>query len=118
MRRTVIITLLVAVACLAQTKINPTQINFAATFASPPGAPTINTAYLFIDASVSGLCTGGGSSFSWCVWNGSSYTPVSAGFPNSIAQGGTGATTAAGALTSLLQGPDLILNGIGLGTTY
>lgn len=47
-----------------------------ATFASPPAAPTLNQAFLFSDASATGVCTGGGSAYAVCVWNGASFAAI------------------------------------------
>lgn len=48
----------------------------AATFASPPAAPQTNQVFLFTDASATGVCSGSGTSFAVCVWNGSSYVAI------------------------------------------
>ncbi len=48
----------------------------AATFASPPVSPATNQPFLFSDASATGVCTGGGSAYSVCVWNGASYAAI------------------------------------------
>ena len=58
------------------TQINPTQINFVARFSNPPMNPRLNTVYLFIDAASPGASTGGGSSLSWCAWNGVAFVSV------------------------------------------
>lgn len=48
----------------------------AATFASPPASPATNQPFLFSDASATGVCTGGGSAYAICVWNGASYAAI------------------------------------------
>lgn len=81
---------LLAVYVFAQTptQINPWQVNFVARFSSPPVAPYSNTPYLFADAITSGVCSGGGTAYSWCIWNGSAFvaaqgTSVGLGDPGS-----------------------------------
>lgn len=49
----------------------------AATFASPPAFPALNQAFLFSDASGTGVCSGGGTAFAVCVWNGSAFVASS-----------------------------------------
>ncbi len=46
-----------------------------ATFASPP-SPTLNTAYLFTDASATGVCSGTGSSYAICIGDGATFVAV------------------------------------------
>ena len=67
-----------AAAAVALAQINPAQIAFVSRFSNTPPNPSVNTPYLFIDASATGVCTGGGTSFAWCAWNGSVFLPVSA----------------------------------------
>ena len=66
-------------SAFSQTQFNPSQITFASKFSSPPQNPKINTPYLFTDAVSTGTCTGGGTSYAWCVWSGFSYVTPSAG---------------------------------------
>src|ERR1041385_3884033 len=47
-----------------------------ATFANPPSSPALNAAYLFTDASATGTCAGGGTSYAICAWNGSSFAAI------------------------------------------
>jgi hypothetical protein len=75
---TVLACLALSVCLPAQTQFNPTQINFVAHFASPPISPQVNTPYLFVDASASGVCSGIGTALAWCMWNGYSYAAVAA----------------------------------------
>lgn len=50
-----------------------------ATFASPPTSPVTNQTFKFTDASAAGTCTGGGTSYAFCTWNGSSYVSLGGG---------------------------------------
>jgi hypothetical protein len=49
-----------------------------ATFASPPTSPQSGQVFLFTDASSLGTCSGSGSSFAFCRYNGSSYAAITA----------------------------------------
>lgn len=50
-----------------------------ATFASLPASPLFHQVFLFTDALSLGTCTGGGTAFAQCRWNGSAYTSISGG---------------------------------------
>ncbi len=97
--------ILIASVALAQgTKINPTQINWATSFSSPPQLRLTNTPYLFVDALTTGNCVGGGSSFAWCVWTGSAWAPASSGTGGSFtALTGDATSTSTGGATTVLQ---------------
>ncbi len=47
-----------------------------ATFASPPVSPGTRAAFLFTDASATGVCSGGSTAYAICVWNGATYVAV------------------------------------------
>jgi hypothetical protein len=53
--------------------------NLKFAFTAPPVSPALNQPFLFTTALSPGSCVGGGSSYSWCVWNGSSYVSVAPG---------------------------------------
>jgi hypothetical protein len=80
-KQAVLLILILAALLCAATLIRPPQVNFTATFASPPtGAErTENAIYLFTDASAPGVCTGGGSSYALCAWNGSAWLAIGSG---------------------------------------
>jgi len=69
----------------------------AATFAAPPSSPAVNASYLFSDASAAGACTGGGASYSICVWTGTAWGPSS----SSSGASGTVTTFTSGSLAPL-----------------
>jgi hypothetical protein len=61
-----------------------------ATFATPPSSPVTYQVFLFTDASAAGVCSGGGSAFSHCAWNGSAWTPLGgSGSGSGLPAGGT-----------------------------
>ena len=67
---------LMSFSLCAQSVSSPSTGGLAvATFASPPTAIT-NQAFLFTDASATGVCTGGGTAKAVCVWNGSSFQAI------------------------------------------
>jgi hypothetical protein len=47
-----------------------------ATFASSPSTPQTGTKFLFTDAGSFGKCSGGGTSYAECRWNGSAWEPT------------------------------------------
>src|SRR5579872_3313876 len=111
MKRAALILFALLKAC-AQTFVNPWQVKFDATFASPPTPPFANVLYLFHDASSTGVCSGGGSSYAICVWNGVAFVSVGAAFTglgdpgsNSIPfRNGVGTTVPASA--TQIMGPE------------
>lgn len=86
MKRTLLM-LLLATSLLGQTQISPDQIQFATQFANPPVNPNKNAIFLFTDSIASGNCTGGGTAYALCTWNGAVWIPVGGGGNN----GSTGA---------------------------
>ena len=75
-----------------------------ATFASPPSSPVLDRAYLFKDASATGTCTGGGTSYAICVWNGAAYVASSGTVTSAIIAGTTRQITVAGTCTFVTTG--------------
>lgn len=49
------------------------------TFAAPPPFPQTNSIYLMTDATSTGTCSGGGSAYALCVWNGSAFVTPGGG---------------------------------------
>lgn len=49
------------------------------TFAAPPPFPQTNSIYLMTDATSTGTCSGGGSAYALCVWNGAAFVTPGGG---------------------------------------
>lgn len=81
-------------------------------FASPPSSPTLNQAFLFVDAASSGTCGGGGTAGAVCYWNGSAFTATS-GTSTGLGDPGangivfrSGAGTSTDATATQMSGPN------------
>jgi len=81
-------------------------------FASPPASPTLNQAFLFVDATSSGTCGGGGTAYAVCAWNGSAFT-ATAGTSTGLGDPGangivyrSGAGTSTDATATQMSGPN------------
>lgn len=103
------------VCLLAQNVTNPGGAGglTVATFGSPPAAPQTNQVFLFTDASGTGVCSGGGSAYAICTWNGSSFTATSSAVGTGLGDPGSnsvvyrnGAGTSIPATATQLSGPN------------